>query len=116
MPEQDLDLITPITIWSVANMERKLPDGNVPPEGQVYTLHYTVTHYDQGESVGAYGSLGLSDPDPDNYTPYDQITKEIAVQWLKNVLGEDRVQEIEVSLEQQLKEKLNPTKAAGVPW
>jgi len=30
-------------------MERTLPDGATPPEGQVYTLHYTVTHYDQGE-------------------------------------------------------------------
>lgn len=106
----------PFTVWNIVNMERKLPDGTVPPEGQIYTIHYTVTHYDQGESAGAYGSIGLGDPDPDSYTPYDQITKDIAIQWVKDALGEEQVKSIESALEAQIQEKLNPTHSAGVPW
>lgn len=106
----------PFTVWDIANMERKLPDGSVPPDGQIYTIHYTVTHYDQGESAGAYGSIGLGDPDPNNFTPYDQITKEQAIGWVKDAFGPEKVAEIEAALESQIQEKLHPTHAAGVPW
>jgi len=79
-------------------------------------LHYTVTHYDQGELAGAYGSVGLGDPDPNNFTPYDQITKEQAVGWVKAALGDEQVAATEAALESQIQEKLNPTHSAGVPW
>lgn len=106
----------PFTVWAIANMERELPDGDTPPEGQVYTLHYTVTHYDQGKSAGAYGSVGLGAPDPDNYTPFDQVTEEQAIGWLKAALGDEQVAAIESSLEKAIQEELNPTHASGVPW
>ena len=115
MPDPTPGIDFPFTEWNIANMERTLPDGATPPEGQVYTLHYTVTHYDQGESAGAYGSLGLGDPDPDNYTPFDQITKEQAVQWVKDTLGQEKVSEIEAALAAQIQEKLNPTHQTGLP-
>ena len=106
----------PFTVWKVANMERKLPDGDVPPDGQIYTIHYIVTYYDQGESAGAYGSVGLGDPDPDNFTPYDQITKDQAIGWVKAALGDEQVASIEAALEEQIQQKLKPTSAVGVPW
>jgi hypothetical protein len=106
----------PFTVWDIANMERKLPDGDVPPDGQIYTIHYTVTHYDQGESAGAYGSIGLGDPDPDNYTPFADITKEQAIDWVKSALGDEQVATITAALEAQIQEKLNPTHATGTPW
>jgi len=116
MPDPAPGVTFPFTAWDIANMERKLPDGDVPPDGQIYTIHYTVTHYDQGESAGAYGSIGLGDPDPDNFTPYDQITKEQAIGWVKDAFGPEKVAEIEAALESQIQEKLNPTYAAGIPW
>ena len=106
----------PFTVWDIANMERKLPDGSVPPDGQIYIIHYNVTHCDQGESAGAYGSVGLGDPDPDNFTPYDQVTKEQAIGWLKAALGDAQVASIEAALEEQIRQKLNPPSATGVPW
>lgn len=106
----------PYTVWNIANMERKLPDGTTPPEGQVYTLHYTVTHYDQSETAGCYGSIGLSEADPNSYTPFDQITEEQAVGWVRAALGDEQVASIEAALISQIQEKLNPTHTAGVPW
>jgi hypothetical protein len=35
----------PFTVWKVANMERKLNDAI----GTVFTVHYTVTHFRDGE-------------------------------------------------------------------
>lgn len=102
--------------WSIANLERKLPDGNTPPDGQVYTAHWTVNLEDQGESAGAYGSVGFGDPDPDNYTPFDQLTQDQVIGWVKSALGDEQVASIEAALESQIQEKLNPTHSAGVPW
>lgn len=116
MPNITPGVTFPFTTWDIANMERKLPDGNVAPDGQVYTLHYTVTHYNQGETAGSYGSVGLTDPDPANYTPFDLITKEQAIGWLKATLGDEQVAAIEAALEAQIQEKLNPTHTSGVPW
>ena len=102
--------------WSIVNLERKLPDGNTPPEGQVYTAHWTVNLEDQGESAGAYGSVGFGDPDPGNYTPFDQLTEDQVIGWVKSALGDEQVVSIETALADQIQQKLNPTSAAGVPW
>ena len=102
--------------WAIANLERKLPDGDVPPDGQVYTAHWTVNLEDQGETAGAYGSVGFGDPDPDNYTPFDQLLEDQVIDWVKTALGDEQVASIEASLEAQIQEKLNPTHAAGLPW
>ena len=102
--------------WSIANLERKLPDGDTPPEGQVYTAHWTVNFEDQGESAGAYGSVGFSDPEDGDYTPFDQLTEYQVIGWVKDALGAEQVASIEAALESQIQEKLNPTHSAGVPW
>ena len=102
--------------WDIANMERHLPDGNTPPDGEVYTIHWTVNLEDQGETAGAYGSIGLGDSDPGSYTPFDQITKDQAIGWVKAALGDEQVASIEAALAEQIQQKLNPTSAAGVPW
>jgi len=116
MPDPAPGVTFPFTAWSIVTMERKLPDGNVPPDGQIYTIHYTATHYDQGESAGMYGSIGLGDPTPGNFTPYDQVTEAQAISWVKAALGDEQVAAIEASLEEQIQQKLNPPSASGVPW
>lgn len=102
--------------WAIANLERKLPDGDTPPEGQVYTAHWTVNLENQGESAGAYGSVGFGDPDPGNYTPFDQLTEDQVIGWVKSALGDEQVASIEAALAEQIQQKLNPTSSAGVPW
>jgi len=94
--------------WRVANMERETADGFV------FTVHYTVNAEDGTYSAGAYGSLGLERPD--NLIPFDQLTEEIVVSWVKEKFGDEKVAEIEAALQAQLDEKHAPTKAAGVPW
>ena len=94
--------------WAIANLERETADGFV------YTAHYTVNAEDGTYSAGAYGSIGLERPD--TLIPFDDLTEEVVIGWVKEKLGAEKVTEVEDALQVQLDEKHAPTKAAGVPW
>lgn len=97
--------------WGIAQMERHTADG------VVFTVHYTVVADDGTYSSSAYGSIGLEQPDPDNIIPYNQLTPEIVLGWVKEKLGGDeKVAEIEAALQAQIDEQHQPTKAVGMPW
>jgi len=96
--------------WSIANLERHTADG------VVFTVHYTVNAEDGTYSTGAYGSLGLEAPEPDNMISFDNLTNEIVLGWVKGKFGEEKVAEIEAALQAQLDEKHAPSKAVGLPW
>jgi hypothetical protein len=99
--------MTTTTTWSIAKLERHTADGIV------YTAHYTVDANDGTYSAGAYGSVGLEQPDPDNIIPYANLTSGIVIGWVQDRLN---VEEIEDSLQAQLDEKNAPTTATGLPW
>jgi hypothetical protein len=96
--------------WNIANLERYTADG------VVFMVHYTVNAEDGTYSAGAYGSLGLEAPEPGSMTPFDSLTEEVVVGWVKAKFGEEKVTKIEAALQAQLDEKHAPSKAAGVPW
>jgi hypothetical protein len=97
--------------WNVAQMERHTADG------AVMTVHYTVDANDGTYSAGAYGSVGLEQPDPEAMIPYADLTPEIVIGWVKEKLGGDeKVTEIEAALQAQIDEQRAPSKAQGVPW
>ena len=102
--------------WDIAQLERKLPDGETCPDGAVYTAHYTVSLEQDGETAGAYGSVGFGDPNPESFTPFSELTKEEVLSWVFATLGVDQVVAIEESLYQQIQQKVNPTTAIGTPW
>lgn len=102
--------------WDIAQLERKLPDGETCPDGAVYTAHYTVSLEQDGETAGAYGSVGFGDPNPESFTPFSELTKEEVLSWVFVTLGVDQVVAIEESLYQQIQQKVNPTTATGTPW
>ena len=100
--------ITTVFTWGIANLERETSDGFV------FTAHYTVNANDGTYSSGAYGSLGFERPE--NLIPYADLTEGTVIEWVKEALGEEKVQGILDALQGQLDEQRNPTKAAGVPW
>jgi len=100
--------MTTVFSWSIGNLERETGDG------YVYTVHYTVSAKSAAYSAGAYGSIGFERPE--DLVPYSDITEEMAIQWVKDALTEEKVEQIEEALQNQLDEQAAPTKAAGVPW
>ena len=107
---------TPVTefTWAIAQMERKTADG------VVFTVHYTINANDGTYSSGAYGSVGLEQPE-DNIIPFADLTPDLVISWTKNELAkglgnENKVAEIEAALQKQIDEQHAPTKAQGLPW
>jgi hypothetical protein len=98
--------------WSIANLERATEDNFV------FTAHWTVnaidSEGDESFSAGAYGSLGLERPE--NLIPYEDLTEEIVVGWVKEKMGEEAVESTENALLAQVAEQKAPTKASGKPW
>ena len=100
--------MTTVFAWAVGTLERETADGFV------YTAHYTVSAKSAAYSASAYGSIGFERPE--DLVPYSDITEEMVVQWVKDALTEEKVDQIEEALQNQLDEQAAPTKAAGVPW
>ena len=98
------------TVWNIGQLERHTADGIV------FTAHYTVDANDGTYSAGAYGSVGLEQPEG-NVIPYADLTPEVVIGWVHDKLGgEEKVAEISAALQKQIDEQRTPTTAAGVPW
>jgi hypothetical protein len=97
--------------WAIANLERHTDSGIV------YTAHWTVSATTEATSAGAYGSIGLEAPaEGDEVIPYEELTQEIVVGWVRDKLGEEQVASTEAALAAQIAEQLAPVKMSGVPW
>lgn len=105
--------------WAIASLERHAADG------VVYTAHWTLsasgaegTEGASAPSASAYGSIGLEAPDTDSedFVPYEDLTEEVVIGWVKDKLGEEQVTSMEEALEAQIAEQLAPSKATGIPW
>ena len=61
----------------------------------------------------------LDDPDPDDFTEYEDVTEKIATDWAKEVLGSERLTDIESYLDARVARQENPstpTTGSGLPW
>ena len=107
-------MATPTTTftWAIGSMDRKLSNGAVT------AVHYTVSASDGTYSSGAYGSVGLDQPEDDSdLTPYADLTEAWAITATKAKLGgADKVAEIEAALQAQITEQRTPTQGSGLPW
>ena len=105
---------TPTTTftWAVGTMDRILSSGAVT------TCHYTVSASDGTYSAGAYGSVGLDQPEDDaDLTAYSELTESWAVSAVQAKLGgAEKVAEIEAALQQQIDIQRTPVSGSGVPW
>ena len=107
-------MATPTTTftWAVGTMDRILSSGAVT------TCHYTVSASDGTYSAGAYGSVGLDQPEDDaDLTAYSELTESWAVAAVQAKLGgAEKVAEIEAALQSQIDVQRTPVSGSGVPW
>jgi hypothetical protein len=98
---------TPTFFWTIKSMEVIIIEGNL--QDVVYNINWTLTALTEANNtpytVETYGSVVVPPPDPEDFTPYDQLTKDQVVGWLYLVLP---VPDIEASLTRQLDAMINP--------
>ena len=95
-------------LWDIANIERETIDG------YVYVAHFTLKASDGVYTANAHGSVSFDRPE--KLIPFDSLTREIVMTWIKDELGEEKIKEAEEALVKQIEEKRSPTKAVGMPW
>jgi len=71
-----------------------------------------------GEYTGQVSyAVNLLQPDAENFTQYDDITEEQALQWTQSALGEDRVSAMEQEVADQIAKAAIPVpQPAPLPW
>ena len=78
-------------------------------EQVIYNVHWRVTKEDGDYSASSYGTQSLNTEDIQDFIPFEEVTSEIVEGWTKNAIGEEKVSDIESSLDQQLEDQKNPT-------
>ena len=102
--------------WNISNLDRHLADGAVYCSYWTLNAKRTVDGQDEPLTAGCYGSVNFGAPDPDNFIPYEDLTREIVIQWTKDALGEETVAATEAALSKQMDLIENPVDSKGVPW
>ena len=82
----------------------------------MYNVHWRVTAVsDQVDPEGnayqasAIGTQVLNTEDITDFIPFDQLTNDQVVQWVKGTMGEENVNNLENSLQSQIDNLITPT-------
>jgi hypothetical protein len=82
-------------------------------DGLILSASYKVILNDDQYSIASEGHWVFDSPTM--VTPYDQVTKEMIVQWIEDASIVDGVSSIKSNLEKQLNALKNPQRS-GLPW
>ena len=96
-----------MTTWTIVSLERKSADGFVT------TAHWVCSDVDGEFSGSTYGSIGF---DGELVTPYEQLTEEVVIGWVKAAMGEETVAAHEAAVAAQIAQAKAPAVATGTPW
>lgn len=81
--------------------------------GIVIIIYYSAELID-GDFIANYqDQVCLSSPDPENFIPYNDITEQIAMNWLLSKINVDYIQSY---LEKIIEKLKNPPTQNGIPW
>lgn len=78
----------------------------------VKTIHWCLDAIDGGVQAGAYGAVALGDPNPDDFTPYADITEQWAIDQTSALIDLPQVQ---AALEGEIAKKKNPSVVPMAP-
>ncbi len=102
-----------IVKWSIDNMTRDVDTG------AVLQADWRCTAVDEATGTES-PSIGLAkfEPNPDDpgFAPYDALTEEQVVGWVKEAMGAKAVSAQEALVTKNLEEAMAPATAAGKPW
>ena len=75
---------------------------------------YTATSENEEYTEQSVGLSSIPSPDPNNFTPFDDLTEEQVKSWVENEVDFSKFKEY---LDNRIEEKINPpTEVKDVPW
>ena len=91
--------------WDIPAVDCRPTEGDLSTV--VYNVHWRYNGADSSENTGTViGTQTVGAPDPDDFTPFADLTKDIVVSWIEPEM--DMVQ-LKANLDAQISEKENPT-------
>jgi len=101
--------------WGVVQMEC-YPEYEGQPD-MVFNVHWNLTGTEDNYVGYAYGSVSVPLADEENFTPYEELTQEQVIGWVKDALGEEQVLNYEANVAAQIEAQRNPTVVKPpLPW
>lgn len=89
---------------------------DVAPD-MVTMVNFTLSDEQDGLTGQVSYSLNLLPADPNNYTPYSQVTEAQAIGWTQDAAGVDRIASWETEVQSQIDAQKIPTpQPAPLPW
>jgi len=101
------------TNWTIHQLERKSDNGFVV---NVHWRYAFVETSEDGEIqyyADRYGVISYTQAEDSELIPYEDLTKEIVIEWVKESLD---MEEIEESLKNDIDTQKNPPILQGLPW
>ena len=101
--------------WSFDSLERDISKDGL--DDVVITSYWRITGVDGDHSVTNYGSAGIAAPDPNDFTPFADVTQAQVKAWTLSSLADQDVTEatLEAGLQSQIDLLKTPTQKSGVP-
>jgi len=83
----------------------------------VITVYWRQNATNDTFNATVYSSIDLVYTPGTAFTPYDQLTQDQVVEWVKSALGADKCALLEASLDKQIANQANPpTVTLPLPW
>lgn len=105
--------------WTVQNMTVRPTLGGL--DNVVATVSFVVNASvsENGTEYGysTYDTIRIAEPDSENFIPYESLTEDVVIGWIKATLGDSRVLAIEQRLDAAIEDQIAPAIATPpLPW
>lgn len=93
--------------WVISSLQCKPKEESMTDVVIIVDWRRTCAETIDGKDYYAdvYGSYSCSNPNPEDFTPYDQLTYEQVCSWLDAALP---VEQLDLNLDQQIENQVNP--------
>jgi len=103
------------TIWKITDVKRK------PQTGLVIEVVYIMNFSLEGKEDRHVGIVTLEgDPVSPSFVPFEKLTEEIVLEWVKEKLGDIEINriitEVQTRIEDRIQKEQNPDVLNGLPW
>lgn len=96
------------SFWKISKLDRQSSDG------LVIKAHFTVSSSLDEFAICVSGFVGLERGS--SFTPFEELSEDEVIGWVKNVLGQSGVDHKEQELQNKINESKSPQIVSGVPW
>jgi hypothetical protein len=84
----------------------------------VYNIEYILSATDsEGHGSQVFGNVGISEPDPNSFKPFNYLTQSVVQSWVESALGEEVVTDLKDKLAEQISQQIAPPVVTlNKPW